>query len=233
MSRFTSRFFHASVVFFFFAAVSAQAGISSISAHGGTFSPGDVIPVFVDGAGARNSITVKGQYMDLCTGVVSNDSSFSPAIGRRIGGSGSSVEILINANSAPDLDAATITIKFAMGQETFRVKAFKTQITSLLLRGRAPARCRVGEIVTLEARGTVANLVKGVGGAMLDVADGRYSLLEKQSSSTSTLANFSLRCTATGQFVVKRTWFKDARVSGAVGDAMVRGAATLTVTVDP
>lgn len=210
-----------------------HAGISSISAHGASFSPGDVIPVFVDVAGARNSITVKGQYMDLCTGVSSNDGSFSPSIGRRIGGSNSSVEILVGANAAPDQDAATITIHFAMGQETFRVRAFKTQVTSLVLRGRAQPRCTVGETVTLEARGTVGSLVKGVGGTMLDVADGRYTLQEKQSSSTDDQANFSLRCTATGQFTISRSWFKDSRVSGAAGDAMARGTATLAVTVDP
>lgn len=233
MADFHSRLFFACVVFLLTIAVPAQAGITSIAAHGATFSPGTVIPVFVDPTGARSSIIVYGQYMDLATGVSSNDSSFTPATGRRIGGSNTSLEVLINANAAPDQDAATITIHFVSGEETFRVRAFRNVITSLVIRGRAPARCTVGEEVTMEVRGSVENVIKGVGGAMLDVADNRYRLLEKLSSSTGAQANFSLRCTETGQFTVSRTWFKDARLTGAVGDAMVRGVATLTVTVDP
>lgn len=233
MTHLHLRLLAAFAVAFLAIALPARGGINSISAHGATFSADDLIPVFVDSAGARSSIVVYGQYMDLSTGVSSNDSSFVPATGRRIGGSNTSLEVLVNANAAPDQDAATITIHFVSGAETFRVRAFKNQITSIVVRGRVPARCTVGETVTLEVRGTVRNVVKGVGGTMLDVADSRYSLLEKLSSSTDTQANFSLRCTATGQFTISRTSFKDSRVTGAVADAMVRGSGSVTVTVDP
>lgn len=233
MADVQTRLFFACVVSFLMIAAPAQGGITSMFAHGVTFNPGTVVPVFVDPAGARSSIIVYGQYMDLATGVSSNDSSFTPATGRRTGGSNTSLEVLINANAAPDQDAATITIHFVSGEETFRVRAFRNVITSLVIRGRAQARCTVGEEVTLEARGSVENVGFGVGGTMLDVADSRYRLLGKLSSSTGVQANFSLRCTGTGQFTISRSWFKDSRLTGAVGDAMVRGQSTLTVTVDP
>ena len=45
------------------------------------------------------------------------------------------------------------------------------------------------------------------------------------------MAQFAVKCTAEGQFVVKRTWFRDASLPNPQADAMVRGSGTLTVTV--
>jgi hypothetical protein len=211
-------------------AFEARAGISSITAHGTTYTPDERVPLFVDSS-AKNSVMVKGQFMDLCTGVESNDGRFVPSIGRRIAGSNSAVEILINAGNAPDLDGATITIKFAVGEETFRVKAFKSRVTGFDLNGRTNATCSVGSSVTLEVQGDVANVTKGIAGTMLDVADNRYEIGAKLATSTATSARFPLKCTAPGTFTVSRSWFKDARVSGTAADSMVRGSATYSVTV--
>lgn len=216
----------------FLLGASAEAGITSISAHDDTFSPGATVPVFVD-SGAKSSIMVKGPAMDLCTGVESNDHSFTVSIGRRILGGNSAVEILVGAGSAPDGDGATISIKFAVGQETFKVKAFKSKVTGYAFLGKPALTCEVGESVTLEVKGDVASLDKGVAGAMLDVADNRYELGSRMPSSTSTSARFPLKCTATGSFQVKPQWFKDGRVGNPAGDRMVRGTETASVTVTP
>lgn len=212
-------------------ALDARAGISSIVAHGATFQPGDTIPLFVE-SGTKNSIMVKGQFMDLCTGVESSDSSFSPSIGRRVVGSNSAVEILVGAGSAPDADGGTIHIKFAMGEETFKVKAFRTKVTSFEIEGHGSS-CTEGQLVVLVARGEVENLTVGASGAMLDAANPRYDVAEKLSVSTPSAAKFALTCTDAGTFTVNRQWFKDARVSGVAGETMTRGSATLTVTVNP
>lgn len=211
-------------------AAGAEAGISSIVAHGKSYSASAEIPVFVDTL-ATNSIVVKGQFMDLCTGVQSSDSSFTAGIGRRVGGSNSSVEIIVGAGSAPDDDDSTITIKFLAGQETFKIRSFKTKITGYV--GGSSLSCRVGDTITLDVRGNVAHLVTGTAGAMLDVADNRYDVGSRLASSTADSAKFPLKCTAEGQFTVSRSWFRDDRVASPVGEAMARGLPTLTVTVNP
>lgn len=226
-------------------ATGAEAGISSIHAHGATFSQGDTIPVFVEssvtGAVAgpwENSILIKGEFMDLATGVESSDSSFRVRTGRRFRGSNSALEILVGAGSAPDQDDSTIHIKFVSGEETFRIKSFKTRVGALYIHGQegktAPT-CQVGENVSIMVHGEgMANLVIGAAGTMLDVANNRYDLGTKLPSTIPDAARFGLKCTAEGWFMVDRTWFKDSRLSSPAGDAMVRGSATpLTVTVAP
>jgi hypothetical protein len=210
----------------------AEAGISSIVAHGDSFSPGATIPVFVDTA--RNSITVRGSLMDTCIGVESSDGSFSASIGRRVAGSNSSVEILVGAGSAPDQDGATIHIKFVLGEETFRVRAFKTRVDSMFLFGaKGVPSCKAGETVMLVVRGEgMDHLAFGTAGAMLDVADNRFRLQGSTGTPTSGLAQFVVQCTAVGQFTARDDWFRDSRLSGPSADAMVRGAASLTVTVE-
>lgn len=222
----------------------AEAGISSILAHGATFSKSDTIPVFVDssvtGAVAgpwENSILIKGEFMDLATGVESSDSSFTVRTGRRFRGSNSALEILVGAGSAPDQDDSTIHIKFVSGEETFRIKSFKTRVGALYIHGQegktAPA-CQVGENVSIMVHGEgMANLVIGAAATMLDVADKRFDLGTKLPSTVPSTARFSLKCTAEGRFTIDRTWFKDSRLPSPAGDAMVRGSATLTVTVTP
>lgn len=211
-------------------AAGAEAGISSISAHGQTYSVTDRIPVFVDSS-AKTSIIVKGEYMDLCIGAESNDSSFTVDIGQRVGGSNSSVEILVGAGSASDGDNATITINFAMGEETFKIKSYRTTITGYA--DGSSRSCYVGETFTLKVIGSVTHLVIGPAGAMLDVADGRYDLGGKLATSTANSARFPLKCTAVGNFSVDRSWFRDFRLTGPPGPAIVRGSATFTVTVNP
>src|SRR5688572_22596746 len=103
-------------------ATGAQAGITSIVAHSVTYTPGGVIPVVAD-ATVQNSVVVKGQWMDLATGVESSDSSFTVKTGRRTGGSDTSLEILVGAGAASDLARSTIHIKFVSGQETFTIEA--------------------------------------------------------------------------------------------------------------
>jgi hypothetical protein len=146
-------------------------------------------------------------------------------------GSNSSVEIKIDASSAPDADGATIHIKFAAGEETFKVKAFKTRITGFDLNGRTSASCVVGETVLLEVQGSVEFLGKSTAGAMIDVADARFELGAKDPTSTPGGARFPLKCTAEGTFTVKKDWFKDTRVRNDAADEMVRGSATFAVTV--
>ena len=218
----------------FLCATAAMAEIKEIRAHGDTFDPGMTIPLFVD-SGTKNSIVVKGPFMDLSTGVESSDASFSVSIGRRVFGSNSAVEILVGADSAPDEDGSTIHIKFVSGEETFKVKAFKSKITSINILGKTSPNCKVGETVNLAVTGVGMNTLKaGIGGTMLDYIDAHYDLREKFTSNTlNTQANFKLKCTSEGTFIVKPTWFKDSRVTKNAGEAMVRGSSTLTVRVNP
>ncbi|MEX2271686.1 MAG: hypothetical protein WD690_09460 [Vicinamibacterales bacterium] len=216
-------------------AADVHASVTSIVAHGVTFSRTDTIPVFVD-ANVENSIVVKGQFMDLATGVESSDPSFSVRTGRRIHGSNSSIYILVGAASAPDQDGATIHVKFLVGEETFRIKAFKTRVNKIgfgihFVAGGRPT-CRVGDTISVTAQGDGAtNLIMGTAGTMLDVANDRYQYLDKIATTVGSASRFVLRCTAVGSFTVDRTWFKDSRVRGRAADAMVRGAGTLAVTV--
>jgi hypothetical protein len=213
----------------------AEASISSIRAHNVTFSPGDTFPVFVD-VSVDNSITVKGEFMDLATGVESSDSSFSVGTGQRIPGSNSSLEILVGAGSAPDQNGSTIHVKFLIGEETFTIKAFKTSVTTLRLGvageiGGNPT-CEVGDTISIIAQGLGGdNLVIGAAGTMLDVSNNRYDFLNRTPTTFDNVTRFVYKCTAEGSFTVDRTWFKDSRLSSPAGDAMVRGSATLTVTV--
>lgn len=208
------------------AAAAAEAGITSLAAHGETYAPGAVIPLFVDSA--KNAIMVRGPLMDTCIAVESSDSSFNASIGRRIVGSNSAVEILVGAASAPDQDGATIHIKFVIGEETFRVKAFKTHVDSLTI---LPS-CKVGEAIKLVVNGSgMDHLATGTSGAMLDVADPRFRLAGATGTPTSTRAEFVVECTATGTFMARHEWFRDSRLAGAAADAMVRGSATATVAV--
>jgi hypothetical protein len=154
--------------------------------------------------------------------------------GQRSGGSNTSLEILVGAGSAADQGGSTIHIKFVSGEETFKIKAFKTRVNALEIRDKPTPTCQVGKNVVLTVSGEgMANLVIGAAGAMLDAADGRYDLTGKLPQSTTHAARFGLKCTAEGQFTVDRQWFKDSRVSSPAGEAMVRGSATLRVTVTP
>ena len=218
----------------FLCATAAMAEIKEIRAHGDTFEPGMTIPLFVH-SGTKNSIVVKGPFMDFSTGVESSDPSFSVSIDRRIGGSNSALVILVGADSAPDEDGATIHIKFVSGEETFKVKAFKSQITGINILGKTSPNCKVGETVNLAVTGVGMNtLTSGINGKMLDVVDGHYDLREKFTSSRpNTQANFKLKCTAEGTFIVRPAWFKDSRATKNAGEAMVRGSSTLTVRVNP
>ncbi|MEO8035287.1 MAG: hypothetical protein ABI837_12705, partial [Acidobacteriota bacterium] len=184
---------------------------------------------FVD-SGPDISLMVKGTFMDLATGVESSDSSFGVRIGRRIMGANSALEVLVGAASAPDGDGATITIKFVAGQETFRIKAFKTNINDYHLDQAAFSSCFLNQTVVLRVSGDVGHLAMSTGGAMLDVADNHYDI-DSQGPGTEHTAKFMLKCTALGEFVVKPSWFRDSRLSSPLGDKMVRGTKTFTITV--
>jgi hypothetical protein len=224
-------------------ALSAFGGISKIFAHGDSFAPGDTIPVFVD-TSTRNSIRVQGQFMDLCTGVESSDSSFVVNIGDRIRGANSAVEILVAAGNATDLDDSTITIKFLSGEETFRIKAHKINITRMAImeRGTAPT-CQPGETISLRidgvgmdhmALGPIARMTEiagaAEGGSVFDV--GTYS-------GSTTSARVLITCKKSGTFTILRDWFWDPRLSQLTNSPMkmVRGSAptriTVTVTAPP
>jgi hypothetical protein len=212
----------------------AEAGISSIAVHGETYSSSDTIPVFVDSS-TKNAIIVKGQFMDLCTGVESTSSSFAASIGRRFIGSNSGVEILVGAGSASDLATSTIKIKFAVGEETFKVKAFKIKVTRFALEGGATTCPRTRDATLVVSGTNMNNLVISVAGAMLDVIEEHVDIKEKLSSSD-TEARFKLTCTAEGTFSVRRFWFADGRVPDhpEAKQAMVRGFDTpFVVTVTP
>jgi hypothetical protein len=217
-----------SIAVLLLSSTAASAGISSISAYGETFSPGTTIPLFVDSGDI--SIMLKGQFMDLATGVESSDSSFRVRIGRRIMGANSALEVFVDSSSAPDADGSTITIHFAAGQETFRVKSFKTNINDLRLEKAAFATCFLNESVVLKVSGDVGHLMISTAGAMLDVADNHYDL-DGQGPTSDHSALFMLKCTALGQFTVKPSWFRDSRVSSPTGDKMVRGTKTFTINV--
>lgn len=206
----------------------ASAGVSEISAHGKTFTPGATIPVFVDPS-AANSIMVKGQFMDLATGVSSTDSGFTPSIGRRIMGTNSAIEIKVGvALSNPDGDEATIKIHFVSGEERVKVKAFKTKITKLSLHPfRSDNKYNVGETVTLVVDGEGVDHVDtgGPAAAMLAVAAGGiYSVSGPVSTgSSSTRAAFEIKLLKAGNITVTPQWFRDSRPGSPVGEAMVRG----------
>ncbi len=221
--------------------VSASAGISKIRVHGDEFSPGDTIPVFVDST--RNSIRVIGQFMDLCTDVESSDSSFVVNIGDRIRGTNSAVEILVAANNAPDLDDSTITIKFLSGQETFKIKAYKSKITRMEIVGKgATPTCQSGDTLTLALEGTgLDHVALGPIARMMEIADvaeggPRYDMGAYSGGPTS--ARVSIQCKKPGTFGIVREWFWDPRLSQYLGapQKMVRGSApriTVTVTAAP
>ena len=236
MRRVTLRSVVAVTVGLLLFATGAEASISSIRAHNVTFSPGDTIPVFVD-PGADNSIKVVGEFMDLATGVESSNSSFTVRRGQRIHGSNSSIEILVGGGfTSPDQGLSTIHVKFAIGEETFKIKAFKTRVTTLGFGtgfevGGNPT-CEVGQTISIIAQGGGMDyLVIGAAGAILDVADDRFDFLNKASTNIANATRFVFKCTAEGSFTVDRTWFKDSRLTNLAGDAMVRGSATLRVTV--
>lgn len=219
-----------------FTAASASAGISRIYAHGASFSPGDTIPVFVDSS-TRNSIRVQGQFMDLCTDVDSNDSSFVVNIGDRIRGTNSAVEILVAAGNAPDLDAATITIKFVSGEETFRVKAFKSRIDKMEIIGQAtnPA-CVTGQTVTLVIEGFgMDHLALSATAAMMEVADDAEGDHYDRGSyfAGTARATVTIRCKTPGIISISRQWFWDTRLidqpNPNLATKLVRGSAPASI----
>lgn len=126
------------------------------------------------------------------------------------------------------------------GEETFKVKAHKIKIQEFHLRGRA-ARCKSGESIDLVATGDgMQHVYLGVTGAMLRVAagaegGGSYETGHLGNTDDST-AVLEIKCGKPGTFRVTRQWFGDRRLSithKIAAGAMVRGTATLTVTVEP
>lgn len=219
-------------------ATSAHAGIASIRAHSKDFAAGSTIPVFVD-ASARTSMIVKGQFMDLATGVSVSDGSFSAAIGRRVMGSNSSIEILVGAGtSVADGAEATVRIGFVSGEERVRVKAFKTRIDSFVLSPvRTGNKYKVGEMITLVVNGVGIDHVdsKGAAAAMLrQAAGGIYTVSGPHSpQSTPTRGVFTIDVTKTGTFSVTKDFFRDNRHQSPVGELLVRGAPTaISITVE-
>ncbi len=220
-------------------ALSAFAGISRIVAHGDTFAPGDTVPVFVDST--RNSIRVIGQYMDLCTGVESSDSSFVVNIGDRTRGTNSAVEILVAANNASDQDDSTITIKFVSGQETFKIRAHKINITKFdILQSvgdQSRATCHVGETITLRIDGVgLDHMALGPRARMMEIAGdaeggSRFDIGDYQAVSTT--ARVPIKCKAAGLFTISRDMFWDPRLSNlnSSPEKMVRGSANTKIRV--
>jgi hypothetical protein len=214
----------------------AFGGISKIFAHGDEFSASDTIPVFVDTV--RNSIRVKGQFMDLCTDVDSNDPSFVVNIGDRVRGPNSSVEILVAAKDAPDLDDATITIKFLSGQETFKIKAYKTafQKMEVLEKGSSPT-CRVGETIILSIEGVgLDHVYLSATARMMEIADraeGGPHYDPGTWTAGATRATLRIACKAVGAFSIVREWFWDERLRQYVGapTKMIRGSAPTKIRV--
>ncbi|HXI14527.1 MAG TPA: hypothetical protein VNM92_18070 [Thermoanaerobaculia bacterium] len=223
------------------APVSASAGISKIRVYNEDFSPGTTIPVFVDST--RNSIRVIGQFMDLCTGVQSSDSSFVVTVGDRSPGTNSSVEILVAANNAPDLDEAIITIKFLSGQETFRIKAYKSKITKMEILGKGTSpTCQAGETLTLAIEGHgLDHVALGPTARMMEIADlaeggPHYTMGAYSGGATS--ARVPIQCTKSGVFSIVREWFWDKRLAQYTSApfTVVRGSApriSVTVTAPP
>ncbi len=216
------------VALFTLLAAEASAGISEISAHGKTFTASATIPVFVDSS-ATNSIMVKGQFMDLATGVSSTGSGFTPSIGRRIMGGNSAIEIKVGvASSNSDGDEATIKIHFVSGEERVRVKAYKTKITKFSLHPARPDnKYTAGETVTLVVDGEGVDHIDtgGPAAAMLAAAAGGiYSVTGPVSTgSSSTRAAFDIKLLKAGSIPVTSQWFRDSRPGTPAGEAMVRG----------
>jgi hypothetical protein len=221
-----------------FVATSADAGITSIRAHSKDFGATATIPVFVDSS-AKTSIIVKGQFMDLATGVSTSNSSFSASIGRRIMGSNSSIEILVGVGIAvADGTEATVRIHFVSGEERVRVKAHKTRIDSIATQPpRVGNKYKVGEMITLLVDGVGVDHIdsKGAAAAMLRLAANSIYTVSGPASpqSTSTRAVFTIDVTKTGTFSVTKDFFRDNRHQSPVGELLVRGApAAISITVE-
>ncbi len=117
-----------SIVVMLLTASSAMAtitGISSDGCAGTTCLPSFVAPIV---AGKKMSVTVKGQYLDLSTGVEISGSGVSVSYGNRSGGSNTFIVVKFNADGGASLGERTVKIHYAVetnGPDTFKVRVVR------------------------------------------------------------------------------------------------------------
>jgi hypothetical protein len=87
--------------------------------------PGVVHPIV---AGKQTSMVVKGQYVDLSTGVEISGSGVSVSYGDRVGGNGSHIVVRFNVSSSATLGERTVKLHYAIetnGPDTFKVRVVR------------------------------------------------------------------------------------------------------------
>lgn len=107
---------------------SAQATITGISSDGcpaTTCLPPFVAPIV---AGKQMSVTVRGQYLDLSTGVEISGSGVHVSFGDRSGGSNTYIVVKFNVDSSASLGDRTVKIHYAIetsGPDVFKVTVIR------------------------------------------------------------------------------------------------------------
>jgi hypothetical protein len=121
--------FGLSLAFILLARASASAtitGVSSDGCPGTTCLPSFVTPVV---AGKTMSVLVKGQFVDLSTGVeVPNGGGVHASIGARQGGGNSSVEVRFDVDASAALGERTVKLHYAIetnGPDVFKIRVVR------------------------------------------------------------------------------------------------------------
>src|SRR5215471_4768972 len=128
MIRRTHFSFGLAAVLLLAAGTSARATITGISADGcagNTCQPSFVAPIV---AGKQTSITVKGQYLDLSTGVEISGSGVHVSYGDRSGGSNTFIVVKFNVDSSASLGNRTVKLHYSI--ETNGPDTLKVQVVS-------------------------------------------------------------------------------------------------------
>lgn len=116
------------ILFIFAAASSAMAtitGISSDGCAGTTCQPSFVAPIV---AGKNMSVTIKGQYVDLSTGVEISGSGVTVSFGDRVHGSDSHIVVKFDVDAGASLTERTVKLHYAVetnGPDTFKVRVVR------------------------------------------------------------------------------------------------------------